>query len=332
MQQIVKHPARGIQTWVNKYGMDIFRLHYSADPEKTAEWAKDEASRCTSQEFYRQEYEIDFGAMSGSLIYEMNDEYTLVDGFNVPPEWTRYFALDPHPRVPHAGLWVAMDPWNDAWVYREFWPSKVCFRYDATGKLLGAPGSVPQDDNRVTIHDWLECLKYLESKDNPENQGKDEKIYRRVLDYAARSFGQGTTDDPEQPNFQQRFISIGRDLDLNLYFEDAKKDREVGHEMVNQWLKPREVDDGGKGFVKKSRLHIMRDRCPELVYQIKNFRNANLSASQSEVKDPQFRPIQKRAHLCDDMRYFVMANPEFVVEGTRARQSSFVPSSDIGGY
>jgi hypothetical protein len=227
----------------------------------------------------------------------MNEEATLERSFPIPSSWTRYYALDPHPVVPHASLWLAIDEWGDGWIYRELWPSRV----------YGKPGNVPEDDNRYTIREYVETVKWLESDENPENQGKAENISKRVIDYAARAFGKGTSDDGEQPNFQERFESAG------LYpFEDAKKDHEVGISCVNEWLKPRLIEQTDGSFKSKSRLHIFSDRCPELVYQIKNNRYQSLTPLMAERQDPTGKPVLKRNHLTDDLRYLCMSEPTYI--------------------
>ena len=291
-------------------------LHYSADevkgagdkvpvPELNMElspWALGQYREMTDKAMYRQEYEIDFSAKLGTLLYLMSEEATLERSFPIPTNWTRYYALDPHPVVPHASLWLAVDEWGDGWIYRELWPSRI----------YGRPGNVPEDDSRYTIREYVETVKWLESAENPKNEGKAETIAKRVIDYAARAFGKGTSDDREQPNFQQRFEAAG------LYpFEDAKKDHEVGISCVNEWLKPmlREQRDGT--FKPKSRLHIFQDECQELVYQLKNNRYQSLTPLMAERQDPTGKPVTKRNHLTDCLRYLCMSEPTYIKPSTR---------------
>lgn len=304
-------PHEGITEWDNEHGIHVFQLHYTADEDKgkgdkvlvpelnmrLSPWALEQYKAMTDKAMYRQEFEIDFSAKLGTLLYQLNEEATLEPSFPIPQEWTRYYGLDPHPAVPHASLWTAVDPWGDLWVYRELWPSKV----------YGKPGNVPEDDNRVTIKDYCEVLQWLESKDNPENSGKDEDIFRRVIDYAARSFGKGTSDDAEQPNFQQRFESQGIGP-----FEDAKKDHDTGITLVNEWLKPRQVEQPDGTFKNKSKLHIFADKCPELIYQLKNNRYQQLTPLMAERQDPTGKPVPKRNHMTDILRYLVMSEPTYM--------------------
>ena len=297
-----------MSSWVNPHGIRILRLHYSADPEKTAEWAAKQKAEMTNPADYEQEYEINFSAKLGTLIYQLHDEATLETSFPIPENWTRYFALDPHPVVPHAALWAAVDKWGDAWIYRELWPSKI----------YGQRGSIPEDDNRFSIKQFVETIEWLESSENPENQGRDEDIYKRVIDYAARAMGQGFFDEKPEYNFQQRFEELG-----HWRFDDSIKDHEAGYEAVNQWLKPRDVEQADGSIKPKSKLHIFQDKCPELIYQLKTNRFQQLTPLMAERSDPTGKPMTKRNHLTDDLRYLAMAGLEYIPH--RKMKSSWKP-------
>lgn len=106
-------------------------------------------------------------------------------------------------------------------------------------------------------------------------------------------------------------------------FKDAKKDHDVGEDCVNEYLLPREVDDGRDGFHKSSRLHIFEDRCPELIYELDNVRRENLSPLQMERMDPTGKPVPVRKHMTDNLRYICMANPTYVPP--RASIEGWVP-------
>lgn len=246
---------------------------------------------------YEQEYEINFAAKLGTLVYQLHDAATLENSFPIPRNWTRYFALDPHPVVPHAALWLAVDPWGDAWAYRELWPSKV----------YGQRGSVPEDDNRFSIKEYVETVQWLESRANPENDGHEEFIHKRVIDYAARAMGQGFFDERPEYNFQKRFEELG-----GWSFQDCIKDNQAGPETVNQWLKPRDVEQEDGTFKPKSKLHIFQDKCPELIHELKSNRFQQLTPTMAERSDPTGKPEAKRNHVTDCLKYLVMANPEHI--------------------
>lgn len=330
-------PFPGITTWRTAYGFDVWRLHYESDPVKglgpkthvadinmdLSPWALKEYQGMTDKALYRQEYEIDFEATQGTRLFYMDPEATLVrrkDIGPIPHHWTRWYGLDPHPRVPHSHLWCAVDPYGDRYYYRELWPSKI----------YGMKGNLPEDDNRHTIKDHLEAVHYLESAENDghslipgcrfsgDNGGKAEKIFRRVIDYAARAFGQGTSDDPKPTeNFQQRFEKISREIGKvegdgwHMNFRDCVKDMEAGIALVNEGLKPLKMEINGE-WKKRSRIHIIEDNCPELVLQIRENRYPKLTPLQADTRDPISDPIQKRRHGSDILRYIEMDKPRYI--------------------
>ena len=61
---------RGMKVVRNvKNGAVVVYLHYSADPDKTDEWARKERATYTSMSDWNREYEIDFSAMTGLPVY-----------------------------------------------------------------------------------------------------------------------------------------------------------------------------------------------------------------------------------------------------------------------
>ena len=311
----VEFPHPGISTWKNPHGISIFRLHYSADPDKTPEWAAKQKEAMTNAADYEQEYEINFSSKLGTLIYQLQDEATLESSFPIPKDWTRYFALDPHPVVPHAALWIACDKWGDYWAYRELWPSKI----------YGQRGNVPEDDNRFSIKNYVETVQWLESADNPENEGHDEDIYFRVIDYSARAMGQGFFDEKPEYNFQKRCEELG-----GWNFKDCIKDNSAGPEKVNEWLKPRDVEQSDGTFKPKSKLHIFQDKCPELVYELKTNRFQELTPIMAGRSDPTGKPQPKRNHLTDDLKYLAMAGIEYIPD--RKLRSNWKPIAQGVNY
>jgi hypothetical protein len=332
-EMIPEFPHPGIRVHKNAHDITVLRLHYEADPMKgdgekvyvqeldkwLSPWAHAAYTQMTAPDLYLREYEIEAEATLGAKIFHLDDEATLEDSFPIPPTWTRRMSLDPHPSVPHAFLWTATDPWGERWYYRELWPSLSCWRYDENGKLTGKSGPCPENEPIIRIKDYVETVKWLESTDNPENehQGKrfDENIHARMIDYSARAFGKGTNDDPEQPNFQQRYemyMVLPESRVSCPTFNDAKKDHDVGFEAVNAGLKAHYTLGNDDQRKKRSKIHIFKDKCPELIWQLKNNRRAQLTPVQSAVKDPTGKIVPVRTHMTDNMRYLETANPIYI--------------------
>lgn len=132
-----------------------------------------------------------------------------------------------------------------------------------------------------------------------------------MIDYAARGFVP-TTDDVDQRSIQQRYEEVSAEIGYGMTFDDAIKDVEAGIEAVNEWLKPRLVEQLDGTFKGKSRLHIIESECPELIWELRNNRFETLTPVMADKRDPSPKPIAKRNHLTDLLKYACLCGLEFV--------------------
>ena len=84
--------TRGMSVRTTSLGFRVLRLHYTADPEKdpTTELGKrwyDEARKGMPEARWRQEYELDYGALSGQLVFPTFEEtvHVVPDQFPIDP-------------------------------------------------------------------------------------------------------------------------------------------------------------------------------------------------------------------------------------------------------
>jgi hypothetical protein len=159
----------------------------------------------------------------------------------------------------------------------------------------------------------------VEHEGNPENIYGPERIWRQVIDYAARGF-KDTSDSQDQRNMQQRFEDAAREIHFDLRFEDAIKDVATGIEVVNDWLKPRLVESNGQ-WVSKSKLHIFQDKCPELVHELSTNRYPQLTPLMAERKDPEDKPIPQRNHMTDCLKYVSLTGLDYVAQNHNVKST-----------
>jgi hypothetical protein len=57
--------------------------------------------------------------LSGLVFKEFDSDIHVVTFPKIQKHWTRYFAIDPHPRAPTACLWMAVDEHDSLWIYDE---------------------------------------------------------------------------------------------------------------------------------------------------------------------------------------------------------------------
>lgn len=62
---------KGVEAWDNNNKFRVVKLHWSADPTKNEDWADRESAKYGGRQsaFWRSEYEIDFGARRGGLVF-----------------------------------------------------------------------------------------------------------------------------------------------------------------------------------------------------------------------------------------------------------------------
>jgi hypothetical protein len=196
----------GCEHWVEAHGYDIAQIHYTADPTKGPAWAAGKRKESPSEAIFRQEYEIDYYAQSGALMFpEFNLALNVCPPFPVPYHWTRCMSIDPHKRRPHAFLWMAVSPDEDFYFYRSYWPSKV----------YGKRGNVPEDDPLFHIDSYVQTINWLEGPEidffGPnsfaDNKGQREKIFHRWSASTAKSTW-GHRSKPVRSYRSHRFMKL----------------------------------------------------------------------------------------------------------------------------
>jgi phage terminase large subunit-like protein len=140
-----------------------------------------------------------FRHLSG-LIYKQFDQVHRIKSFEIPKDWTRYCAMDYHPRVPCAILWCAVDPNGIVYFYDEFWIDKTI----------------------KTISEGI-VAKETEQKVVPKG---------RVIDSLSATPDRITGSSP-----QREFLKCGKELNHSLTFRSSDKHWILGKNTVDEYLK-----------------------------------------------------------------------------------------------
>lgn len=285
---------RGLSERTTSIGWKVFRVHFSADPEKDpltpqgAAWVE-KAKEGMGEARWRKEYEIDYGALSGELVFpEFDPSLHVVEPFQLNPEdWTIWMACDPHPRTPHAFLWLAVNSEGDYVVPLSWWPAE-----------------------QAVVKHLVECLKYLE-----EQEGL--KVLRRLMDVA----GKGMNADEERTYFDAY-------REAGMYFQEAKRNRDMsGFDLIREALLPTKITVGNEQTI-RPRLRIMRGN-DEFVWQLSHLRYQEWKGTVTD-KDPPEKPEEKRKHLVDCLAYLLLDKPRHVPR--RRRPLTWKPIYESTGY
>lgn len=316
----VKTPCPGVLLGRNDKNHAVLYLHYTCDPDMTAERVQKMYSE-SDPVYWRQEMEMDAHARSGQLVYpEFDRDLHVIPHDEIPQSLCRFMVIDPHPRTPHAMLWIGIGKpdhhgRSDWYVYREYWPSNV---YGVNLELSNS-----DDENFMYIEEYVEKIAALEgnyiewrNKGNENMRGKyirvkrgdvlpggagraehdGEWVIERLMDQAGKGFDVGGEK-------QNKSIATRYD-DYGIYVNDPDKNHARGEHAIHELLalKPHVLHGMWP------RLHIS-DRCRELILEFSNYRYKKAS-SNPEKELPQ-QGIEKRCHMLDCLRYVTNSNRVF---------------------
>lgn len=293
-------PCYGLTLSRTGQGWAVPRAHYAADPSLTPATVDALRAASPTPARWRQEMEIVPDALEGQLVYpEFSPAIHVIDDDQIPRRLTRYMAIDPHPRTPHAMLWTGVDSWGDVWVYRELWPSVAYARTQN-----------PRDDereNEFTTKEYAETIAHLEGCSlewrrehtdlesavlrMPDRGG--ERIVCRYMDVAGKGFkvsAEGAAFESYATRYAKYGITCADPIRWHSKGEDAIRDllRCRRHEVYGDW----------------PRIHIARS-CRELILEISRHKYAPMRGG-GEKELPQSGSAV-RTHLLDCLRYLATA-------------------------
>lgn len=292
-------------------GWFVMRLHYEADETLTQNRLEELRSRQPTEAHWRKEMEIDPHALLGARVYPEFQEklHVLPDPLvrfadpaqKIPRRGSLFMALDPHPRTPHAALWVLIDHWSDWYVYRDFWPSIV----------YGETRNVTDEDqeNMYTVREYADTFARLEGNkiewhaaETDHEYGvyrklqAGEQITERYMDQAGKGFfGRGETTS--------HWKSYS---DLGISCMEPYKIHRAGEDAIRELLRPRRHSVLGEW----PRLHIA-ESCRELIMELKKHRYRRQRRTNDE-KELHQDGIESRCHLLDCLRYLATADIGYV--------------------
>lgn len=292
---LLKHPDKDIY---------FLRLHYTADPVMTAEELGKLRPKYPSDALWQREMEINPRSAMGALVFpEFTPRTHVVLPEQIPERLCVWMAIDPHPRTPHAFLWIGVDRFNDLYVFREYWPS---IAYGTVRKLRD-----DERENQYTIQNYVESIAKLEGnkvvwtfeKDSndpvygtvPEGgRGGSEYIMLRYMDQAGKAF-RASGESQLLETYAKRYRRYG------IQCSDPRKSHQVGEDAIREVLKPRPHELHGTS----PRLLISSD-CRETIAELMNYRYRESSDRQD--KDQNQEATDFRTHMVDLLRYILTAN------------------------
>lgn len=184
-----------------------------------------------------------FKHLSG-LIYKLfTPETHCVNSFPIPKDWTRYCAMDYHPRVPCAVIWIAVNPQGIAYVYDEFW-------VDETIKKIsdGIKGKENKDNIRVRFIDPLSA-----TPDRITGRSAQREFLRPPNRLAFRSATKTWTIGKNAVN---EYLRLDKEGNPGIYFFKDKCPRCIDGFLHYQWDEYAGNREGEKETPRKKYAHF----------------------------------------------------------------------------
>jgi hypothetical protein len=297
-------------------GQPFVWLRYEADETMTPERVKTLRAKYSSEAYWRREMLIQADALAGTRVYpDFDPGMHVIRDEDVPKRGCIYFSIDPHPRTPHAMLWVLIDRWSDWYVYREMWPS-IAYPTDRRWRRIRED----DQDNIFDVRDYATWIAELEgnkirwvNEETDEEYGVydetrgGEKICDRFMDQAAKGFI-AKKDGSKEVSYWDFYKNC------DIVCRPAVKSHESGENAIHALLRPRKHEFKGQW----PRLHIAAS-CRELIAEFPNHRYRKRKTI-SEEADLKQQAREVRTHQLDNLRYIATSN------------AAFIPSMECGRY
>ena len=211
----------------------------------------------------------DWEMFIGQYFTEWRHELHVVEPFEIPAHWRRYFTMD-YGLDMLAGYWIAMDENGHGWVYREVYQGRDNYAGTNGGGLLMSEAA---ELVKSMTTEKVECFVAP-----PDLWNRRQDTGRSVAEAFAAS---------------------------GIYLTKAKNERVAGWLDLKEWLKPIDApEQSGIGILngKTAKLHIfsnctnLAESLPNLVYDEKNPSDC--------ANEP-----HEYTHGPDAIRYFVASRP-----------------------
>lgn len=248
----------------------VARLHYTADPERAKPEWKLKTRPGYTEATWRKEYEIDFEALSGLLVYPMFDESVHlisrrdldIDKLNT--RGIRIRVLDHGGTNPTACLWAWIDP-DDNWIiYREY--------YKANDVIPNHAREIKQRSQRESYY----------------NSIADPSIWAKTRE-----------KDGERYSIQEEYSDLGIDWskgnnDFALAWDTISQRLTIDPSRINPFT----------GLPGSPSIFFVQEECINLVKEIKKWRFQEFTSVKMALeKNPKEVPIDKDNHAMDCLTY-----------------------------
>jgi hypothetical protein len=295
--------AKGVTSRRTRSGIQILRVHYTADPERDSAWAQSERHKYSSQAAWDREQEIIHQAGGGELVFaEILNRYAhkiiIRDpNFQIPPFWKRIAGFDHGKTNPTAALVATVDCDGTIYCLSEYYQ----------------PGLTP--------HQHMENLRNLPSFMEARPICADPSIFYRTQAQSDGDF--------------KSIADLYREAGLSGLWEGQNAELAGIERILEHW---RDLDHREPTLkiicpydYSRKRFGLFPDGCPNLLWELMRTRREQLTASQLMRKNPSEAIVDKDNHLRDALKYILLSLPAPSEKPIRLTQEEVIKEAFASG-
>jgi hypothetical protein len=286
IDMVSSYSPHGVRVRRMPDGRPVYRVHYSADPERDAAWVERERKKYSSKGAWDREQEIIHEAGGGERVFAevlaRDEEKILIDpytsGFRPSPHWRMVGGFD-HGKANPTGALVA------------------CIDHDGVIYILGEyyqPGLSPAEHrpNLLALNGFKQAEIYADPSIFHQTQAQEDGKYRAIAELYADL---GITNLIPAPATHEL---LGMERILAHWHDLGRRGPTL------KIVCPREKRD-----VSRPIYGVHNDGCPNLLWELRRTRREELSATQLLARNPTEKIVDKDNHLRDPLKYLCLALP-----------------------
>ena len=183
-----------------------------------------------------------FKHLSGLIYKEMKPEVNCIKSFEIPKDWIRFCAMDFHPRLPCAILWVAIDEKGTAYAYDELWIDRTVKEISEAIQAKEPKGTEMK-------------MRFIDPLSATPDRISGSSSQREFLRYNLR-FRSATKDWILGKNAVCEYLKVGKDGKPGIYFFQDTVPRTITAMTHYQWDEYAGSREGEKETPKKKYAHF----------------------------------------------------------------------------
>lgn len=307
----MKELAKGLTEKRTPEGICVLRVHYTADPERrTAEWKVRERRKYISESMWQSEQEIVFGAGGGERLFAeiltRHAHKIIIDpetsGFQPSPHWDYFGGFDSGKANPTAALVACIDFDGIIYILREYYQ----------------PGLSPKQHapRLQSLQGFVNTTMYSDPSIFYETQAQNDGTFKAIASLYTEEGIDNLTPAPENNEF------LGMECILRHWMNLDQQ------EPTLKILCPERSRD-----LAKPRFGVHNEGCPNLLWELRRARRAELTPGQLVTKNPTEKIVDKDNHLRDCLKYLLLTRPNPAEKSWQMKAAEAIaPLAAAGDY